>query len=59
MENIKKIVVGHRNRHRPQLSSKEYHGVIDGNTVNVILNPPLFAQDKDSPNYSGIKLSPL
>jgi len=44
---------GHRNRHRPQLSSNEYRGVIDGNTVNVILNPPLFAHDKDSPNYSG------
>lgn len=45
--------VGPANKHKPWIEA-EYQGIVMENDNTVLLNPPLFALDKDAPlRYAG------
>jgi len=49
---------GSANKHKPWIEA-EYQGIVMENDNTVLLNPPLFALDKDAPlRYAGNRLGP-
>lgn len=46
--------VGSANKHKPWIEEQKYQGIVMENDNTVLLNPPLFALDKDAPlRYAG------